>query len=170
MSDREPHSHNARPPGSHYQPSLAVVLIIIVLFIGGAVVMLRSPNPATSAGGTTTTTVAGTGTTTTTIRVVKSKVTVQVANGTKTTALAATYTQKLQTLNWDTLPPGNALHPATTTIIYFNPGYINAAREIDAELKMSASAVRPRGGADPIANSAHDDVIVVLGPNAENKG
>lgn len=166
MSDREPHSHSARPPGSHYQPSLGVVLIIIVLFIGGAVVMLRSPSPASSGGGTTTTTAAATGTTTTTIRVVKSKVTVQVANGTTTTALAGTYTQKLQTLNWDTLPAANALHPATTTIIYFNPGYINAAREIAADIKMPLSVVHPRGGANPVANSAHDDVIVVLGPNA----
>lgn len=169
MSDREPSSHESRPVGSHFQPSLWVVLVIIVLFIGGAVAMLRTPGTS-SPGAPTTTTTTGSGATTTTTAVIdKSKVTVQVANGTEVTGLAASYTQRLQTLNWDTLPPGNGPH-VSATIIYYNPGYLDAAREIAAETKMPASAVRPRGHANPIANSAHDDVIVVLGPNAAPKG
>jgi hypothetical protein len=165
MSDRMPSSHEARPAGSHYQPSLWVVLVIVVLFIGGAVVMLRTPGASAPGSPTTTTTATGAATTTTTGVVNRAKVTVQVANGTRVTGLAASYTQKLQLLNWATLPPGNST-PAGRTIIYFNPGYVNAAREIAAEIKMPASIVRPRGGANPIANAAHDDIILVLGPNA----
>ncbi len=166
MSDRMPPSHEARPAGSHYQPSLWVVLVIVVLFIGGAVVMLRSPGSSTPGAPTTTTTATGSPTTTTTGVVNRAKVTVQVANGTTVTGLAGSYTQKLQLLNWATLPPGNSTTRAGQTIIYFNPGYVRAAREIAAEIKMPASIVRPRGGANPIANAAHDDIILVLGPNA----
>lgn len=166
MSDRVPSNHEARPPGSHYQPSLWVVLVIVVLFIGGAVVMLRSPGASSSGSPTSTTAPTGSPTTTTTGVVDRAKVTVQVANGTKVTGLAGSYTQKLQLLNWATLPPGNAAALVGRTTIYFNPGYVNAAREIAAEIKMPASIVRPLGGAVPIANAAHDDIILVLGPNA----
>lgn len=173
MTDHEPSRHESRPAGSHFQPSLPVVLVIIVLFIGGAVLMLRTPSPG-SAGGTSTTTTTtasggGTNTTTTTVAINRSKVTVQVANGTNVTSLAANYTQRLLTLNWDTLPPDNAPHVAST-IIYFNPGHAAAARLIASEIKMPASSVRPRGSANPVAGAANDDVIVVLGPNASTSG
>jgi hypothetical protein len=95
----------------------------------------------------------------------KSQVRVQVANGTLTQGLAARFTQKLETQDWDTLSPGNAPH-ATATAVYYNPGYKSDALEIAATIKVAASAVQPLNGLDPIAGSASDDVIVVLGPNS----
>ena len=91
-------------PGSHYQPGLGVVLIILVLFLGATYFILRSPSHA-SPGGTSTTLVATTtsGPVQKQTIVAKSKVRVQVANGTRVAGLARTYTQQLLTLGWDTL-------------------------------------------------------------------
>jgi hypothetical protein len=155
--------HDARGTGSHYQPSLSVVLIIVVLFVAATFFMVRAVSPS-SPGATTTTTPSGV-TTTTLPTIEKSKVRVQVANGTAVTGLAATYTQKLMTLDWDTLPPGNGPH-VSATVIYFNTGYQKAALLIASEIKVAASAVHSLGKLNPITGSASDDVIIVLGPNA----
>ena len=155
-------------PGSHYQPSIGVVLIILVAFMAGAFLMLRSTKPGSPVAGAPTTTVPtpgkSHGSTTTTV-VVKSQVRVQVANGTTVTGLARNFTQQLLTYGWDTLPQANGPH-VTSTVIYYNPGFASAARTIAAELKFSASAVRPLNGGNPVAGAASDDVIVILGPNA----
>jgi hypothetical protein len=90
---------------------------------------------------------------------------VQVANGTNTAGLAGSITQKLQIQGWDTLPAGNAAHVAAT-IIFYNPKYRKAALEIASTVRVSSSAVHPLNGANPIAGSPNDDVIVVLGPNS----
>jgi hypothetical protein len=95
----------------------------------------------------------------------KSKVRVQVANGTNSPGLAASFTQKLMLQGWDTLPPGNSPHVAAT-IIYYNPPFRKAALEVAATVRVSSSVVHPLGGANPIAGSNSDDVIVVLGPNS----
>jgi len=90
---------------------------------------------------------------------------VQVANGTNTTGLAGSFTQKLMLQGWDTLPAGNGPHVAAT-IIYYNPPYRKAALEVATTVGVSSSVVHPLGGANPIAGSNSDDVIVVLGPNS----
>jgi hypothetical protein len=157
-------------PGSHYQPGLGVVLIILVLFVGATYLVLRTPSHG-SPGGTTTTLV------TTTTRppaqkqkiIARSKVRVQVANGTKVTGLARTYTQQLMTLGWDALPELNG--PAEqATVVYYNPGYQWAAKDIASEIKVPSSAVKTLGGLTPVAGAAGDDVIVILGPNVATKG
>jgi hypothetical protein len=158
-------------PGSHYQPALSVVLIIVALFVGATYLMLRTPG---AAGPNTATTTAPTTTTTlkhgtTTVTRSKAQVRVQVANGTLTTGLARNYTQQLQTLGWDTLPQLNAAR-VTTTIVYYNPGFVWAAQEIAGELKVSSSAIRPLGSQIPVAGAAGDDVIVILGPDVAIQG
>jgi hypothetical protein len=90
---------------------------------------------------------------------------VQVANGTNSPGLAGSFTQKLMIQGWDTLPPGNSAHVAAT-IIYYNPNYRQAALEIASTVRVSSSVVHPLNGANPIAGSSGDDVIVVLGPNS----
>lgn len=156
--------HDAHGTGSHYQPSLSIVLVIVVLFVAATFFMVRTVSPSTPSV-TTTTLPTSSGTTTTSPAVVKSKVRVQIANGTNVTGLAATYTQKLMTLDWDTLPPVNGPH-VTATVIYFNTGYQSAALEIASEIKLSASSVKPLGHQSPVTGASGDNVIVVLGPNS----
>ncbi|MBW4078069.1 MAG: LytR C-terminal domain-containing protein [Acidobacteria bacterium] len=172
MSDVSHPQHGPHNEGSHYQPSLAVVLLILVLFVGATFVMLRNSGAA-PVNGTTTTTTAGAGasgsTSTTTSLVPKAKVRVQVANGTTITGLARANTQQLMTFGWDTLPEVNG--PSTAkTIVYFNPGYQWAARQIATELKLNTSAVQPLNGLHSVAGASSDDVIVLLGPDSAVKG
>ncbi len=154
-------------PGSHYQPSLGVVLAILVVFVAGAYLMLRSPHtgPATP----TSTTVRHSSSRRTATTVAKSQVRVQVANGTTVPNLARQYTQQLLTLGWDTLPQLNGPR-VTATIIYFNPNFQWAAREIATELKFPPSSVRALNGQIPVTGAASDDVVIVLGPNAAVAG
>jgi hypothetical protein len=163
MSDTSPTPGNGHASGSHYQPSLAVVLIIVVLFVGATFLMVRSVTPSTASTATTTTTTTTKGSTS--ARVVKSRVRVQVANGTSITGLAAHYTQELTTQNWDTLPAGNG-PTVKSTIVYFHPGYQAAAKLIAKTIDVSSSSVRALGKAKPVTGYATDDVIVVLGPNS----
>jgi len=167
MSDTTPSPREPHASGSHYQPSLSVVLIIVVLFVGATFLMVRAVSPTTVTT-TTSTTKAGSPPTTSpssSTAVVKSRVRVQVANGTNTPGLAATFTQKLKLQNWDVLPPGNGPHVAAT-IIYYNPPFLKAAKEVAATIGVSSSVVHPLGGLTPITGASSDDVIVVLGPNS----
>lgn len=162
MSDPSPTPHEAHVSGSHYQPSLSVVLFIVVLFIGSTFLMVRAVSPSTT---TPTTLNSSPTTTTTSLGFTKSKVRVQVANGTITTGLAAKFTQMLMTQDWDTLPPGNSPRVAAT-IIYYKPPFRKAALEIAATVGVNSSVVHPLNGLNPIAGASSDDVIVVLGPNS----
>jgi hypothetical protein len=169
MSEASNPQHESHNDGSHYQPSLLVVFIILILFIGTTFAMLRSTN-AGSPSVTTTTPASTSGTTTTTVHIeAKSKVRVQVANGTLTTGLARTYTQQLMTYGWDTLPELNGPRVAATTI-YYNPGFIWAARQLAGEIKVSGSAIQPLNGLRPVSGASGDDVIIVLGPDVAIKG
>jgi len=140
------------------------MLLIVLAFVGAAFVMLRANPPATSSVTTTTST-----TTTTTHSTVKhpprARVRVQVANGTSSAGLAHTFTQRLLTLGWDGLPPLNANSKVAATIIYFNPGYLWAAREIATSIHESFSAIQPLNGLTPVAGASGDNVIVVIGPD-----
>ena len=158
------------PPvsGSHYQPRLGVVLTLLIVFVAAAFAILHSPLPAAtgpSATSTTTTTTASGHHSTTTTTPPRSRVRVQVANGTLTTGLAGSYTQMLITLGWDALPQVNANSRVTKTIIYFNPGFQWAAQQIAAQIKVPASAVTALNGQTPVPGAAGDDVVVVLGPD-----
>ncbi len=159
------------PPkgGSHYQPSLPVMLVILILFVGATFVALRSHSHAaahnTHPTGTTTTTAPVTSPT-----VAKSKVTVQVANGTNISGLAETYTQTLQRLTWNTLPRLNG-PTETATVIYYHPGYLWAAQEIATEIGVptsSASALAAGATVPGVAGATGDDVVVILGPNVHH--
>ena len=168
MSDPTSTPRDGHASGSHYQPSLAVVLIIVVLFVGGTFLMVRAISP--SSGSPTTTTTSSTTSTTSpsTTRVIKSRVRVQVANGTNVSHLASSFTQRLMTQDWDTLPPVNGPHEATT-IIYYNPASLKAAQEVAATIHVSASAIHPLKNLSPVPGASGDDVIVILGNNSAPK-
>ena len=163
MSDPSQPHHGSHAAGSHYQPSLSVVISIVVLFVAAAFLVLRSPSPSTPS---TSTQLPGSTTTTkhhSTV-VPKSRVRVQVANGTSTPRVAGRYTQQLLTLGWDTLPALNA-SKISATIVYYNPQFRWAALEIASEIHLTAHSVHPLNGLHPVSNAASDDVIVLLGPD-----
>jgi hypothetical protein len=145
------------------------MLLIVALFVGAAFVMLRA-NPVSSPSVTTTLVTTTTTHSGTTKHPPKSRVRVQVANGTSIAHLARTYTQRLQTLGWDTLPEVNANNKTAATVIYFNPGYLWAAREIASSIKVNNSAIQPLNGLTPVAGASSDDVIVILGPDVAIRG
>jgi len=172
MSEASHPQHESRSEGSHYQPSLIVVLVIVVLFVGASFAVLRSNN-ASSPGVTTTTIGTSQSSTTTTVAnstvVPKSKVRVQVANGTKTTGLARTVTQRLLTYGWDTLPGVNA-SAVSATVLYYNPGYLWAAKQLATEIGVSSSKVQPLNGLTPVPGASGDDVVIILGPDVAIQG
>jgi hypothetical protein len=138
------------------------VFIIVILFIGATFLMvshisLSSTPTTTTTSPSTTTTKPGT-----TARVIKSRERVQVANGTDVTGLAATYTKKLMTQDWDTLPPVNG-PTENKTVIYYNTGQLKAAQEVATTIHVSLSAIHPLGSLKPLPGASSDDVIVILG-------
>ena len=159
MTEPSRPQHESHTPGSHYQPGPAVVLLILVLFVGGAFLVLRSPSTSVPGGSTstTTTTVASTQTT-----IPKTRVRVQVANGTEVTGLARSYTQRLMTLGWDALPEVNG--PSTSaTVVYYHGGFQWAAREVAQDIHVKMTAVKPLRDPHVVTGAATDDVVVVLG-------
>ena len=150
-----------------------MVLIILVLFVGASFVMLHSSSAQNAIPSATTNPVSNTtvkkGPGPTTTVQPKSQVRVQVANGTTVPGLARTFTQQLLTAGWDTLPPLNAAK-VNSTMVFYNPGYLGAAREIASSLHVSAAAVQPLNGLNPVPGAASDNVTVILGPDAAAQG
>lgn len=146
------------------------MLVILVLFAGAAFIALRSqPTPHTSPHPPRTTTTSTPATTTTaggSTTIARSKVSVQVANGTSISGLAGTYTSKLQVLGWNTLPKLNG-PTETATVIYYHPGFLWAAQAIATELGVAATAAQPIGTAAPVPGATGDDIVVVLGPDVQ---
>ena len=158
--------------GSHFQPSLPVVLVILLLFVTTAFVLERSSSPThstTSPVTSTTTKPSKPGVTPTTtpkeIRVPRSQVSVQVANGTSKKGFAKTVTQQLQTLGWNTLSAINGPNEPAT-IVYYKTGFKWAALDVAAQLHVPARSVHALGAKQPVPGSSGDDLVVVLGPNA----
>ncbi len=164
--DTADESPRTRGGGSHYQPRPQIALLLLVLFVGSLILVAHYVSPVSVAGqlppGVTSTLP------TTTLppqHVPRQSVRVQVANGTSVPGLAKTYSDNLQTLNWNVLPPANGPRVVATEI-YYRPGFEWAAAEIAGPVNATTSALRPLGSAAPIANIAGDDVIVILGPDA----
>jgi hypothetical protein len=115
----------------------------------------------TRAGGTTTTTTRAGGTTTTTMA--RSATSVQVANGSQGTDLAAHYSAILSSQGWATKPPLDATAQEATSSVYYAAGQQEAAAAIATELKLSPSAVHPLTTAVPVTGASGNDVVVVIG-------
>jgi hypothetical protein len=167
MSDSSHHNHRSNAPGSHHQPALSAVLAIVILFVVATFFMLRYSPASSFAANTSTTSPFSSSTSTTQPHSKvgpKSQVRVQVANGTSTPGLARTYTQRLLTLGWDTLPQLNS-NKVTLTIVYYNPGYKWAAQQIASDIHAGTHAVQLYN-AQSLGFTVHtDDVILILGPD-----
>jgi len=168
--------HSADHRGANRISPLRAGIVLIGFLVGATVLVAvgtRAPVsglPSTAvttstaaaggSGSTTTTTRAG-GTTTTTMA--RSATSVQVANGSQGTNLAAHYSAILSAQGWATKPPLDATAQEATSSVYYAAGQQEAAAAIATELKLSPSAVHPLTTAVPVTGASGNDVVVVIG-------
>jgi LytR cell envelope-related transcriptional attenuator len=166
--------HSADHRGANRISPLRAGIVLIGFLVGATVLVAvgtRAPVsglPSTAvttttaaAGGSTTTTTRAGGTTTTTMA--RSATSVQVANGSQGTNLAAHYSAILSAQGWATKPPLDATAQEATSSVYYAAGQQEAAAAIATELKLSPSAVHPLTTAVPVTGASGNDVVVVIG-------
>ena len=143
--------------------AIAVVLGIILLRNGGgdpysrAVQTLGTPTPEVTVKGPTPTTQ------TVPVRV-PGEIKVLPANGTSTSGAGLTIFNRLKQAQYNVLAATNTSSPASTSNVYFNPGFDREARVIAQLLGLPDSAVQPMPTPPPV-NNPGADVIVVVGPD-----
>jgi hypothetical protein len=169
--------HSADHRGANRISPLRAGIVLIGFLVGATVLVAvgtRAPVsglPSTAVttttaaagggGGSTTTTTRAGGTTTTTMA--RSATSVQVANGSQGTNLAAHYSAILSAQGWATKPPLDATAQEATSSVYYAAGQQEAAAAIATELKLSPSAVHPLTTAVPVTGASGNDVVVVIG-------
>ena len=88
---------------------------------------------------------------------------VQVANGSSTQGAAGTTSHQLQVLGWDVLPAETtAVHPSHW-IVYFKPGFQQAAKDVAGNIGVPHQHVVVRPAHLGVAGANQADVIVVIG-------
>jgi len=145
--------------------------IVLIGFLVAATVLVAVGTRASVSGlpssaVTTTTARAGGSTTTvppTTTTIARSATSVQVANASQGTNLAAHYSAILSAQGWATKPPLDATAQVATSSVYYAAGQQEAAAAIATELKLSPSAVHPLTTAVPVTGASGNDVVVVIG-------
>ncbi len=167
--------HSADHRGANRISPLRAGIVLIGFLVGATVLVAvgtRAPvsglpstavttTTAAAAGHSTTTTTRAGGTTTTTMA--RSATSVQVANGSQGTNLAAHYSAILSAQGWATKPPLDATAQEATSSVYYAAGQQEAAAAIATELKLSPSAVHPLTTAVPVTGASGNDVVVVIG-------
>jgi hypothetical protein len=168
--------HSADHRGANRISPLRAGIVLIGFLVGATVLVAvgtRAPvsglpssavtttTAAAAAGGSTTTTTRAGSTTTTTMA--RSATSVQVANGSQGTNLAAHYSAILSAQGWATKPPLDATAQEATSSVYYAAGQQEAAAAIATELKLSPSAVHPLTTAVPVTGASGNDVVVVIG-------
>jgi hypothetical protein len=145
--------------------------IVLIGFLVAATVLVavgtRAPVSGLPSSAVTTTTARAGGSTTTvpptTTTIARSATSVQVANGSQGTNLAAHYSAILSAQGWATKPPLDATAQVATSSVYYAAGQQEAAAAIATELKLSPSAVHPLTTAVPVTGASGNDVVVVIG-------
>src|SRR5580700_6464102 len=167
--------HSADHRGANRISPLRAGIVLIGFLVGATVLVAvgtRAPvsglpstavttTTAAATGHSTTTTTRAGGTTTTTMA--RSATSVQVANGSQGTNLAAHYSAILSAQGWATKPPLDATAQEATSSVYYAAGQQEAAAAIATELKLSPSAVHPLTTAVPVTGAGGNDVVVVIG-------
>jgi hypothetical protein len=163
MTDDETTDAVPRRSGGHIDSMRAGVIVVAFL---AALALLLGPasNLVTS---------ASTPTTHRTVPpkpIVKSKVRVQVANGTSVSGLAHSWSDPLALIGWDMLPPSTAtIHPAHT-IIYFAVGEQRAGDVLANELKVPHRYVTAIKAHIGVAGALNDDIVIVIGVHHRGEG
>lgn len=102
--------------------------------------------------------------------VVKSKVRVQVANGTAVSGLAHSWSDPLALIGWDVLPPVDATVRPGHTIIYFAVGEQRAGDVLANELHVPHKYVTAIKAHVGVAGALNDDIVIVIGANHHGEG
>jgi len=165
--------HSADHRGANRISPLRAGIVLIGFLVGATVLVAvgtRAPVSGLPSSAVTTTTAAAHGTTTTTrtggtttTTMARSATSVQVANGSQGTNLAAHYSAILSAQGWATKPPLDATAQEATSSVYYAAGQQEAAAAIATELKLSPSAVHPLTTAVPVTGASGNDVVVVIG-------
>ena len=151
---------DAPPPRGNGQVNALRAGAVVVLFLVALLLLLGpASNGAPGAGGHTTTT-----TTLPSKPVHRATTRVQVANGTSTSGLAKTLSDKLTTKGWDVIEPAlqATTHP-THSWVYFAPGQEHAAIAVAGDSGIPKADIVPFDATMGVQPSTND-VIVVIGP------
>jgi hypothetical protein len=147
---------------------LIVVASLGALALAGYVGSVVGPHFKTTSASPTTSTAPHLPSTTSTVA--HSSVKVLVANGTQQPNAAAHFTQQLQQQGWNVAVPKNTTSAASTTTIYYGPGWQPSAVLIASGLGVPATAVQAMSGTTPLANITGLDVVVVIGSDLAGNG
>lgn len=93
---------------------------------------------------------------------------VMVANGAGVRGLAGDVAGRLQNVGFPNTTAVDATQQVTATQIYFVEGLENDAVVIAGGLGFAADRVAPMPGAPPVTSLAENQVLVVLGPDAQS--
>ena len=143
---------------------VAVILGVILLRNGGgdpysrAVRAVASPTPEVTVRPPTATTI------TVPVRS-PGDVKVLPANGTTTSGAGTAIFTRLKGAGYNVLAASNSNSPATTSNVFFNPGFEREARVVAQLLGLPDSAVQPMPTPPPVSDTRGSDVIVVVGPD-----
>ena len=143
---------------------VAVILGVILLRNGGgdpysrAVRAVASPTPEVTVRPPTATTI------TVPVRS-PGDVKVLPANGTTTSGAGTTIFTRLKGAGYNVVAVSNSNSPASTSNVFFNPGFEREARVVAKLLGLPDSAVQPMPTPPPVSDTRGSDVIVVVGPD-----
>jgi hypothetical protein len=146
--------------------AVAVILGIILLRNGGgdpysrAVRTAASPTPEVTVRPPTATTI------TVPVRT-PDQIKVLPANGTNTAGAGTTVFTRLKQAQYNVLAATNTTSQgsATTSNVYFNPGFEREARVVAQLLGLPDSAVQPMPTPPPVSDTRGADIVVVVGPD-----
>jgi hypothetical protein len=95
---------------------------------------------------------------------------VLVANGSNINGLAGRLRSRLSTQGYATVGTGNASQAATSSKIYYQPGFASEAAVMAQFLKLAPSAAQPMPNPLPVKDLAGANIVVDAGPDLGSGG
>jgi hypothetical protein len=158
--------------------ALIAVAVLLGLFLlhrsgpsgGGAGPALASATSTTQV--TTPSTAPGTSSSTSTSVATKSpqNVKVLVVNGSNINGLAGRLRTRLTSQAYAIVGTGNATQAATTSKVFYQPGFASEAAALAQFLKLAPSAAQPMPNPLPVKDLAGANVVVDAGPDLASGG
>lgn len=99
-----------------------------------------------------------------------SSITVLVANGTSVPLAASNWSKYLsQKLGYMTLPAVDTVTPVSSSALYYEPGYSQAAQQLANTIGLSDSLIFGMPQTPPVSNLENAQLLLVLGPDLASK-
>lgn len=164
-------------PESHHDPHPTHVVRAVGLVVAGVAlgaILLHSigrapagsvSSVAVTAPPASTATTTSPAPTTTAVARPPAQVKTLAANGTKTSGAANKVADTLRKAGYNVLAPTNATASATSSTVYYVPGFLSEAGAVASALGLAPTTVMPIPTPSPVANSNGADVVVVVGPD-----